>query len=87
MRAPTPDRSPRRSRSPAIPPSWPTSRLGKGPRQTLPVLGYAGWAPGQLESELAQGSWFTIPADPALVFAPDPTRAWEAAFARRGVDL
>jgi putative transcriptional regulator len=60
---------------------------GKGPRRAVSVLGYAGWAPGQLESELAQGSWFTLPADPALVFAPDPTRAWEAAFARKGVEL
>jgi putative transcriptional regulator len=61
--------------------------LGKGPRRAVSVLGYAGWAAGQLESELAAGSWFTLPADPALVFAPDPTRAWEAAFARKGVDL
>jgi putative transcriptional regulator len=61
--------------------------LGKGPRQAVPVLGYAGWAPGQLESELAQGSWFTLPADPELVFATDPTRAWSRAVARRGVEL
>ena len=60
---------------------------GRGPRQAVPVLGYAGWAPGQLESELAQGAWFTLPADPALVFAPDPRRAWDAAIARKGVDL
>lgn len=61
--------------------------LGKGPRRAVPVLGYAGWAAGQLESELASGSWFTLPADPALVFAADPARAWAEAFARKGVDL
>jgi putative transcriptional regulator len=61
--------------------------LGKGPRRAVAVLGYAGWAPGQLESEMAQGSWFTLPADPALVFAPDPGRAWTLAFGRKGIDL
>ena len=61
--------------------------LGTGPRRAVPVLGYAGWAPGQLESELAQGSWFTLPADPELVFAAEPARAWSRAFARKGVDL
>ena len=61
--------------------------VGKGPRKALPVLGYAGWGPGQLESELTQGSWFTLSADPDLVFAPEPRRVWQAAFARRGVEL
>ena len=60
---------------------------GLGPRLAIPVLGYAGWGPGQLESELAQGAWFTLPADPGLVFAPDPGKVWDAAFARRGVEL
>lgn len=59
----------------------------QGPRQARIVLGYAGWGPGQLESELAQGAWATIPADPELVLAPDPERVWERALARRGVDL
>ncbi len=61
--------------------------LGKGPRQAVPVLGYAGWGPGQLESELAQGAWFVIPADPALVFAANPARIWEQAVSRRGIEL
>jgi putative transcriptional regulator len=60
---------------------------GRGPSRAVPVLGYAGWAPGQLESELAQGSWFTLPADPELVFAADPGKAWAEAVARKGVDL
>jgi putative transcriptional regulator len=60
---------------------------GRGPRRSIPVLGYAGWGPGQLESELAQGAWFTLPADPELVFAPDPGKIWDAAFARRGIEL
>ena len=60
---------------------------GKGPKQAIPVLGYAGWGPGQLESELAQGSWFVLPAEAGLVFAPDPATIWDAALARRGIEL
>ena len=60
---------------------------GKGPKRAVPVLGYAGWAAGQLEQELAQGAWFTIPADPELIFSPDVAKAWERALARKGVDL
>jgi len=60
---------------------------GKGPHQAIPALGYAGWAPGQLARELAQGAWFTLPADPLLIFAPDPAQVWKKAYARRGVEL
>lgn len=60
---------------------------GDGPAQSVFTLGYAGWGPGQLESELARDDWFVIPADMSLVFAPDPTKSWERAAARRGFDL
>jgi putative transcriptional regulator len=60
---------------------------GRGPERARAVLGYAGWAPGQLENELAQGAWSTIPADPALVFAPESEAIWRAAAARVGVEL
>lgn len=63
------------------------SAQGTGPHQAIPVLGYAGWAPGQLESELAQGAWLTLPADPALVFATGSAQLWRTAYARRGVEL
>src|SRR5262245_61825018 len=36
--------------------------VGKGPQQTLIMLGYAGWAPGQLEGEIHAGAWFVIPS-------------------------
>ena len=60
---------------------------GEGPKRSLFALGYSGWGPRQLESEFARDAWFTIPFDPALVFAADPARSWERAAARRGLDL
>ena len=41
-----------------------------GPQEHLIALGYAGWAPGQLESELATGSWIVTKANASHVFAP-----------------
>lgn len=60
---------------------------GGGPRQSLLAIGYAGWAPGQLERELGQGAWIVVEGDRTLVFDPDVTAKWDNAFARRGVDL
>jgi putative transcriptional regulator len=55
----------------------------KGPRKALVALGYAGWAPGQLEAELARDDWLVAPADPALVFDTPRERVWDEAMARR----
>ena len=60
---------------------------GKGPNKSLVAFGYAGWGPGQLESELARHGWFTIPEDPKLVFDMDRDKVWDAALARRTVPL
>ncbi len=60
---------------------------GKGPTQILVALGYAGWAPGQLEQEMADNAWLSGPADSQILFdLPYPAR-WEAAAALLGVDL
>jgi putative transcriptional regulator len=56
--------------------------LGKGPRRSLIAFGYAGWAPSQLDNELRQGVWDTVPEDPALVFDDDRTKVWSDAMAR-----
>jgi putative transcriptional regulator len=61
--------------------------LGHGPRHSLFALGYAGWAPDQLEGEIARGSWFTIAPDEALLFDDQVKTKWQRALARRGVDL
>ena len=60
---------------------------GHGPRQQLVALGYAGWAPGQLEAELAAGAWFVVEPDATLLFDQDTATKWQRAFDRRGIDL
>ena len=60
---------------------------GKGPREALPLLGYAGWGPGQLDSEINEGTWAIIDADPKLIFATPPDRQWQEAWRRRGIEL
>jgi putative transcriptional regulator len=39
-------------------------------------VGYSGWGPGQLESEMKTGSWIILPADPAAVFQKEPSQVW-----------
>jgi putative transcriptional regulator len=49
-------------------------------------LGYAGWAPGQLEREIAEGSWLVVPTDARLVFEPAHERIWEQAVRSLGIE-
>ena len=60
---------------------------GEGPRQSLVAFGYAGWAPGQLDAEMARDDWIAVPADAALVFDDQYEDKWRRALALRGVDL
>ena len=60
---------------------------GKGPRQSLFIMGYAGWAPGQLEGELKAGSWFVVSGDKALIFGQDADRKWRQAMDKRKIPL
>jgi putative transcriptional regulator len=60
---------------------------GDGPRNALVALGYAGWTAGQLEEELVQNSWLTVPADHAIVFDTPLQERWHAAARALGVDL
>lgn len=55
---------------------------GGAPHDFRLVLGYAGWGPGQLESELKEGVWLPAAWDPALVFETDPDRLWDEAYSR-----
>jgi putative transcriptional regulator len=60
---------------------------GEGPARSLFTLGYSGWGPGQLESEMARHDWFVIPSEASLVFAEDPAQSWKRAVALRSIDL
>jgi putative transcriptional regulator len=60
---------------------------GDGPRRSLFALGYAGWAPDQLENELAAGAWVVVDPDEALLFDDQIDSKWQRAFDRQGVDL
>ncbi|MFC4727710.1 YqgE/AlgH family protein [Coralloluteibacterium thermophilus] len=60
---------------------------GDGPAHSLLVLGYAGWGAGQLEQELAENAWLTVPADASLLFDTPLEARWQAAAGRIGVDL
>jgi putative transcriptional regulator len=60
---------------------------GSGPTDHLVALGYAGWAAGQLEQELADNSWLTLPADSDIIFNTSPDQRLGAAAALLGIDI
>jgi putative transcriptional regulator len=60
---------------------------GKGPQKSLIAFGYAGWASGQLEGELARRDWVLAPGESKLIFDEDRDKVWDAAFSRRMQDL
>jgi putative transcriptional regulator len=60
---------------------------GEGPRDVLVSLGYAGWSAGQLEQELSQNAWLTVPADPAVMFDLPADRRLPAAMQLLGIDF
>ncbi len=59
---------------------------GDGPEKTILCMGYAGWGPMQLESELQSNGWLTCEATPELVFGTDPEVQWQAALQSMGID-
>jgi putative transcriptional regulator len=58
---------------------------GKGPRKSLLALGYTGWGPGQLESEIRQNGWLYCEPDETLLFGHDLPSKYDAALGRIGV--
>lgn len=61
--------------------------LGKGPKNSIIALGYAGWAAGQLEQELAENVWLTVPYEANIVFDTPVSKRWVSAAENLGVDL
>ena len=60
---------------------------GAGPQKAILALGYAGWAPGQLETEIQGNGWLHCPADPDLIFDNDVESKYERALRKIGIDL
>ncbi|WP_102868417.1 YqgE/AlgH family protein [Pseudovibrio exalbescens] len=59
---------------------------GRGPKQAMLALGYAGWAPGQLEAEIHANGWLTCKAEPSLIFDVDSDAKWRTALGLLGID-
>ena len=59
---------------------------GQGPRRSLLALGYAGWAPGQLEDEIQRNGWLSCAADEELLFGNDLDNKYVNALHKIGVD-
>ncbi|MFP7755806.1 YqgE/AlgH family protein [Thermodesulfobacteriota bacterium B35] len=60
---------------------------GSGPEHYLFMLGYAGWAPGQLENELVDNSWLTVPGDIEVLFHTEDALKWKKAAQKFGIDI
>jgi putative transcriptional regulator len=60
---------------------------GDGPHEAVLALGYAGWAPGQLEQEIQQNGWLHCEADPELIFGTDIEGKYARALGKLGIDL
>ncbi|XBY43141.1 YqgE/AlgH family protein [Methyloraptor flagellatus] len=60
---------------------------GRGPENAILALGYAGWAPGQLENEIQWNGWLNCPADPSLLFDPDLDSKYDRAMRSLGIEI
>ena len=60
---------------------------GNGPKHAILALGYAGWGPGQLETEIQGNGWLHCAADPDLIFGTDVDEKYARALAKIGIDL
>lgn len=59
---------------------------GEGPANAVLALGYAGWQPGQLETEIMANGWLTCPADPDLIFHTELGAKYERTLRSNGID-
>lgn len=59
---------------------------GKGPQSAVLALGYAGWAPGQLEGEIQENGWLHCAADTELIFGPDIDGKYSQALRKIGIE-
>ncbi|MCC7348519.1 MAG: YqgE/AlgH family protein [Variibacter sp.] len=59
---------------------------GSGPVSAVLALGYAGWAAGQLETEMQENGWLHCPADPDLIFGADVNAKYDRALQKIGIN-
>jgi putative transcriptional regulator len=59
---------------------------GGGPREGLLALGYAGWGPGQLDKEIQENAWLSVPANETLLFDAGHDTKWHRALATLHID-
>ncbi len=59
---------------------------GRGPKHAILALGYAGWAPGQLENEIQCNGWLHCDADAELIFGADTEEKYARALRKIGID-
>jgi putative transcriptional regulator len=60
---------------------------GRGPARFLVALGYAGWGDGQLESEMRENAWLSVPVDRGIVFDLPLDERWQQAVSRLGIGV
>ncbi len=60
---------------------------GQGPKDAFVALGYAGWGAGQLEQEMLDNAWLSVPANAEVVFGTPVEQRWHAAAALLGIDI
>ena len=59
---------------------------GNGPNKSIVALGYAGWGPGQLDTEIRSNSWLSVQSDPELIFSDKTADKWDMALEKIGVN-
>ena len=60
---------------------------GNGPDKFVVALGYAGWGDGQLEFEMRQNAWLSVPADKGILFESALSQRWEKALGKLGINI
>ncbi len=60
---------------------------GEGPEKHIVTLGYAGWSGGQLEQEIVENSWLSVPADLQLIFDTADSQLWKVSANQLGIDI
>ena len=59
---------------------------GNGPNKSIVALGYAGWGPGQLDTEIQSNAWLSVESDLELVFSAKTAEKWDMALEKMGVN-